>query len=129
MAIWPGIKRKITGGRRKPHRKRRKYEMHREPTETKLGEETRKIIRTKGGGEKVRAVKVLYANVTDKNKNVTKKVKIISVVENPSNREYSKRGIITKGTIIMTEMGKAIVTSRPGQDGVVNAILIEEKKE
>ncbi len=129
MAIWPGIKRKITGGRRKPHRKRRKYELHREPTQTKLGEEKRKIIRTKGGGEKVRAVQVMYANVTDKKNNVTKKVKILNVIENPSNREYSKRGIITKGTIILTEIGKAIVTSRPGQDGVVNAVLIEDKKE
>ncbi len=129
MAIWPGIKRKITGGRRKPHRKRRKYELHREPTETRIGEEKRKIIRTKGGGRKVRAVQVMYANVTDKKNNVTKKVKILSVVENPSNREWSKRGIITKGTIIMTEIGKAVVTSRPGQDGVVNAVLIEEKKE
>ena len=36
------------------------------------------------------------------------------------------RGIITKGALIETELGKAIVTSRPGQDGVVNALLVED---
>ncbi|MCE4622698.1 MAG: 30S ribosomal protein S8e, partial [Desulfurococcales archaeon] len=35
--------------------------------------------------------------------------------------------IIVKGAIIETTEGKAIVTSRPGQDGVVNAVLIKEK--
>ncbi|RLF79472.1 30S ribosomal protein S8e, partial [Thermococci archaeon] len=44
----------------------------------------------------------------------------------PANRQYVRRNIITKGAIIQTEIGKAIVTSRPGQDGVVNAVLIKE---
>ncbi len=127
MAVWQGrSKRKITGGRYKPYRKRRKYEMGREPTETRVSdEEKNKIIRVRGGNYKVRLVLAKYANVTDPKTNVTKKVKIISVLENKANPHYVRRNIITKGCIINTEIGKALVTSRPGQDGVVNAILLE----
>jgi small subunit ribosomal protein S8e len=46
-------------------------------------------------------------------------------VENPANPHYVRRNIITKGAVIKTELGNAKVTSRPGQDGVVNAALIE----
>ncbi|MCD6558125.1 MAG: 30S ribosomal protein S8e, partial [Candidatus Aenigmarchaeota archaeon] len=41
---------------------------------------------------------------------------------------FVRRNIITKGAIIMTEDGRAVVTNRPGQEGVINAKLIEEKK-
>jgi len=68
-----------------------------------------------------------YANVVDPDSGTTKKVKIVDVLENPANIDYSRRGVITKGAVIKTEMGIARVTSRPGQNGVVNAILIREK--
>ncbi|MEM0154075.1 MAG: 30S ribosomal protein S8e, partial [Ignisphaera sp.] len=54
------------------------------------------------------------------------KARITAVVETPANREYARRGIIVKGTVIQTEIGRARVVSRPSQDGVVNAVLIEE---
>jgi len=46
-------------------------------------------------------------------------------LRNPSNRDYDRKGIITKGAIIETELGLAVVTSRPGQEGVINALLTE----
>ncbi|EHR79294.1 30S ribosomal protein S8 [Thermococcus litoralis DSM 5473] len=128
MAIWQGRSlKKPSGGRIILARKKRKRELGREPAFTRVVEdkEERKIIRTYGGNRKVRLVKALYANVFENGKG--KKVKIISVVENPANRQYVRRNIITKGAIIQTEIGKAIVTSRPGQDGVVNAVLIKEE--
>ncbi|WP_175059644.1 30S ribosomal protein S8e [Thermococcus sp. 2319x1] len=128
MAIWQGRSlKKPSGGRIVLARKKRKRELGREPAFTRVVEdkEERKIIRTYGGNRKVRLVKALYANVFENGKG--KKVKIISVVENPANRQYVRRNIITKGAIIQTEIGKAIVTSRPGQDGVVNAVLIKEE--
>ena len=54
-----------------------------------------------------------------------KKTKIIRVLENPTNNDYKRRGVITKGAIIETEDGKCKVISRPGQDGVVNGILVK----
>ncbi|MHA1596474.1 MAG: 30S ribosomal protein S8e [Candidatus Asgardarchaeia archaeon] len=127
MSVWHGkSKRKPSGGRYKQFRKKRKYEMGRFPVETKLGPMRVKVIRTKGGNFKVKLVQCDFANVTDKEKNQTKKVKIISVKYNPSNIDYNRRKIITKGTIITTEIGDAIVTSRPGQDGIINAVLLKE---
>ncbi len=128
MAIWQGRSlKKPSGGRIVLARKKRKRELGREPANTRVAEERerRKIIRTYGGNRKVRLVEALYANVFDGGKG--KKVKILNVVENPANRQYARRNIITKGAIIETEIGKAVVTSRPGQDGVVNAVLLKEK--
>jgi len=47
------------------------------------------------------------------------------VLENPANRHFVRRNILTKGTIIETVKGKAKITGRPGQEGMVNAVLIK----
>lgn len=67
----------------------------------------------------------LYANVTDPDKKISKRVKILRVVANPANKDLERRGVITRGAVIETELGRAIVTSRPSQDGVINAILVK----
>ncbi|MDD4281670.1 MAG: 30S ribosomal protein S8e, partial [Candidatus Methanofastidiosa archaeon] len=54
-----------------------------------------------------------------------KRVRLTNVVENPANIHYVRRNVLTKGAVIETEIGKARITSRPGQDGVLNAILVE----
>ena len=51
--------------------------------------------------------------------------KIIKVLENGTNNDYQRRGIISKGAILETEEGKCRVVSRPGQHGTVNAILVK----
>ncbi|MHA1852522.1 MAG: 30S ribosomal protein S8e [Candidatus Heimdallarchaeaceae archaeon] len=117
-------KRKPTGGRYKPYRKKRMYEMGRAPTLTRIDERKLKLVRTRGGNKKYRLLRTNIANVLDKKTNKYEKVKIISVIDNPANRHFVRRNIITKGTIIKTEKGDAKVTSRPGQDGTVNAVLI-----
>lgn len=52
---------------------------------------------------------------------------IEGVVDNPSNVNYARRNIITKGSIIDTSAGRARVTSRPGQDGQVNAVVVDDE--
>ena len=54
------------------------------------------------------------------------KTEIKSVIDNPANINYIRRNIINKGAIIETGIGKARISSRPGQTGVVNAVLIKE---
>jgi len=128
MGIWQGrSKRKPTGGKYKLVVKKHKREMGRNPVETHLTEDEVKIkvVRTEGGNRKVKLMRTNYANVMDPKNNTCKKVTILNVVENDANKHYIRRNIITKGAIIETEIGKAKVTSRPGQDGVVNALLIE----
>ena len=73
---------------------------------------------------KTRIVGIEYANVLNPKTNVMKRVKVLSVQENPSDPHYVQRNIVTKGALVKTEQGDARVTSRPGQHGVVNAILV-----
>ncbi len=122
---WDLHKRKKTGGRRRIWRKKRKYERGGTPTETILGETKIKVERVKGGNIKIRVFREQYANLYIPNENKVVKTRILRVLSNPSNRDYSRRGVITKGAIIETEHGEAIVTSRPGQDGVINAKLVK----
>ncbi len=130
MGVYHGNDlRKITGGKKRLHRKvKLKAHMGGYPTETILGDKPLvKVVRTKGGGLKVKLKKATTANVIIPSQKITKKVAIIKVVKNPASRDYTRRGIITRGAIIETEIGLARVVSRPGQDGVVNAVLIEEE--
>ena len=87
--------------------------------------EGRKAFKIIGGGHKVAAQSVAFANIVVSGK--PKKVKIKTVIESPDNRHYARENVLTKGAIIDTEAGKARITSRPGQEGVVNAVLIEAK--
>ncbi len=117
---------KVTGGfRAKPYRVKRKALGGGPPTNTKLSNREKRLIeRVTGGNVKIRLSEASYANVFDKSNGTSKVVKILRIVESPANSDFVKRGIIVKGTIIETEIGRAIVTSRPGQDGVVNAVKI-----
>ena len=55
----------------------------------------------------------------------TKKLKILTVKENNADPHYVQRNIMNRGTIISTDEGNARITSRPGQDGIVNAVLVK----
>ncbi|MGQ9469827.1 MAG: 30S ribosomal protein S8e [Nitrososphaerales archaeon] len=118
-------KRKSTGGRRIPYKGRRAYEADSYPIETALGRDEVIKKRAMGGNVKLSLKKTSYANVLDPSTKKVKRVKILKVIKNPTNRDYERRGIITKGSIIETELGSARVKSRPGQHGVVNATLIK----
>jgi small subunit ribosomal protein S8e len=116
--------RKISGGKYRSYRKDKLYERAGFPTFTKLGETIKKITKARGYNKKIRLLNVDFVNVIDKKTNKASKVKIITVVENPANRHFVRRNIITKGSVVETEKGRARITSRPGQDGCVNAVLI-----
>jgi len=125
MGIWHGRSgRTETGSRIKKFRSKRKYELGREPTETLMGETKRKVIDSRSKTKKSPAMAIKYANVTDPKKNETYRAEIEDVENNPANMDYQRRKVITRGTIIRTSKGRAKVTSRPGQQGIVNAVLI-----
>ena len=119
-------RRKFTGGRRIASKGKRKLEIGREAAEPHLDETRRKNVDTLGGNRKVRLLRCNMANVTDPSNNTTRQVSIENVVDNESNKHYIRRNILSRGGIVRTEIGNARITSRPGQDGVVNAILIKE---
>ena len=70
-----------------------------------------------------------YACVTDQKSGKTEKTEILRVVKNKANVDYNRRGVITKGAEIETSLGIARVTSRPGGDGIINAVLIGGREE
>ena len=114
---------KISGGRYVASRKKKKFELRGQEKVTKLGSEKRKTERVRGGNIKVSILKAKFANVITKKG--TKKIEIKNVLETPSNRFLARQNIITKGTVLETELGKVRVTSRPTKEGNINGVLIE----
>ena len=115
---------KITGGRRVPLRIRRKYEIDRYPNEPINGAQVTITRRVRGANRKTALKSIDFVNLSVGNAKV-KKTKILKVLENSTNNDYQRRGIITKGAILETEDGKCRVVSKPGQTGIVNAILLK----
>ena len=113
--------RKISGGMYRATRKKKKYGLPGKIIYTILGKEKRKQVRVMGGNMKTVLLSAEKANVVDKHGKL-KVVKIKSILQVPANR-YLK-GILFKGSVIDTELGKARITSRPAQDGMINAVLI-----
>ncbi|MEO2264442.1 MAG: 30S ribosomal protein S8e [Nitrosopumilus sp.] len=116
---------KITGGRRVPLRIRRKYEIDRYPNEAVNGAQVTITRRVRGNNKKTALKTIDFVNLATGDAKV-KKAKIIKVLDNATNNDYKRRGIITKGAILETQEGKCRVISKPGQNGIVNAILLKE---
>ncbi len=116
-------KRKITGGLRRAHSKKKRYQKGRDFVPVHLAETKKRTLRTMGGNAKVSLLAANVANIMAGGK--SKKANITSVTQNTADSQFVRRNIITKGAVIQTELGPARVTSRPGQHGTVNAVLIK----
>ena len=114
---------KITGGRKRASRSRRKYEIDRFPNEALVGDQITITRKVRGKNNKTAVKTIDSVNLAIESK--IKRVKIIKVLENATNNDYQRRGVISKGAILETEEGKCRVVSRPGQHGTVNAILVK----
>ncbi len=116
--------RKVSSGTKQAHRKKRLYDSGNRATLTKIGEGKVRTDRIKGGDSKIRVLMTKVVNVYDRKDKKFKKAAIKTVLENPANRHYARANIMTRGAVIETELGKARITSRPGQEGAINATLI-----
>jgi len=128
LSVWHGIlkKRKPSGGRRRAYRGKRKFEKGSFPTETGLGKQKNKTVRKRGGKRKMKVLSNNYVCITNTKNGKTEKVKILRVIKNPASIDYERRGVITRRAIIETPKGTARITSRPGQTGTINAVLIKK---
>jgi small subunit ribosomal protein S8e len=118
-------KRKPSGGLLKRiHRRKTKANLGRAPSHTKVGEIRLEMARIRNGSLKTRLHQSNIANLLDPKTKKYTKAKITSVADNPASRHFVRQNVITKGAIIETEKGKARVTSRPGQHGAINAVLV-----
>lgn len=117
-------KRKKTGGVKGPSRGKRRYERGGEINLVTLGGVEIVSRRAMAASQKLAVRSTKYANLAD-GAGRAQKVEIIRVISNPSNRDYDRRKVITKGAIIETPLGQAVVTSSPGQHGSVDAVLLK----
>jgi small subunit ribosomal protein S8e len=120
--------RKVSGGKYHKFRKKKKHSLAGIERKVKLKEKKQKTLRVKGGNKKTVLLQEEFANVIDPETKKSKKVKITNVSETPSNRFLARQNILIKSAIIETELGKAKITNRPSQEGMVQAILIKEKQ-
>ncbi len=117
--------RKITGGRYIKRVKKKKHSLPGQKKVVKLSEnEKKKTKRVKGGNKKIYLLRGKFVNIQEKGKKI-KKAEIKNVLETPSNRFLARQNILTKGTIVQTELGKVKITNRPTQEGLINGILVE----
>ncbi len=125
MGIWQGrSRRKRTGGRLRPIRKKRRNEIGRELQHATVGAGTVKPYRVRGQNQKLRILTAQSINVFDPATQKMQRAAIVTVRENPANPNYVQRNIITKGPILETDLGLVRVRSRPGQDGVLNGVRL-----
>ena len=124
MAQWHGVsRRKVTGGRLNRSRGKRKTEISSENQYAFVGDvDATKKYRKNAGSQTVRVTSAHTVNVHTKDGKTIRST-ISNVLENSANLNFVRRNI---GAIIQTELGKVRVTSRPGMDGVVSGVLIEE---
>jgi small subunit ribosomal protein S8e len=117
--------RKISGGKYIKRMKKKKYSLSGQGKTVKLSsEEKRKTKRVQGGNKKVYLLRAKFVNIQEKGKK-SKKAEIKNVLETPSNKFLARQDILTKGTIVKTELGKVKITNRPAQEGMINGVLVE----
>ena len=124
VVIQKRSKRKATGGRYKVQPTKRITSKGNLPAHTKIGEKIKRTKRTRGGLQKPFLLHENKLNLFDPKTKKCAVTKIKNIVENPANRHFVRRNILTKGSVVETEKGFARITSRPGQSDVVNAIAV-----
>ena len=125
VIIQSKSKRKPSGARYKSKIiKKRQHLIGRLPAMTRVGKIKIQKIRARSDSRKLRLLNVEKVNLYDpKTKKFTVET-ITSVVDSPADKNFIRRNILTKGTVIATSKGNAKVTNRPGQDGIVSAVLV-----
>ncbi|KAL5997222.1 40S ribosomal protein [Asimina triloba] len=97
-------KRRATGGKQKAWRKKRKYELGRQPANTKLSSnKTVRRVRVRGGNAKWRALRLDTGNYSWGSEAVTRKTRILDVVYNASNNELVRTQTLVKSAIVQVD--------------------------
>ncbi|KAJ4788822.1 40S ribosomal protein S8 [Rhynchospora pubera] len=97
-------KRRATGGKKKAWRKKRKYELGRQPANTKLSSnKTVRRVRVRGGNVKWRALRLDTGNYSWGSEAVTRKARILDVVYNASNNELVRTQTLVKSAIVQVD--------------------------
>lgn len=93
-------KRRPSGGRMPIHQKKRKFEMGRQSSQTKLGAKRVRPVRSRGGSYKFRALRIDAGNFSWGSEAITKKTRVLDVVYNATNNELVRTKTIVKNCIV-----------------------------
>jgi len=96
-------KRRATGGKRPQPRKKRKFELGRPASNTRIGPQRIHTVRTRGGNKKYRALRLDGGNFSWASEGIARKTRIIDVVYNASNNELVRTKTLTKSTIVQVD--------------------------
>jgi len=96
-------KRSATGAKRAHYRKKRKFELGRQPSMTKIGPKRIHPVRTRGGNTKFRALRLDYGNFSWASEAISRKTRIVDVVYNATSNELVRTKTLTKGTIVQID--------------------------
>ena len=96
-------KRKVTGGKRKIHRKKRKHELGRLPGNTKMGTKRVTRIRTRGGNMKQRALRLDTGNFSWPTEASTQRARILDVVYNATSNELVRTKTLVKNCVVSVD--------------------------
>jgi small subunit ribosomal protein S8e len=121
---------KASGGKYVQSRKKKLFEMPGQKRTVTLGAEKGKSKRIRGNKTmKFFLLKAKFVNVSAEKEGKSRRVEIRNVLETPSNRFLARQNIITKGSIVQTDMGKVRITNRPSQEKMANGMLVEGSAE
>ncbi|GMM39147.1 hypothetical protein FOG51_03645 [Hanseniaspora uvarum] len=96
-------KRSNTGAKRAQFRKKRKFELGRQAANTKIGAKRIHSVRTRGGNQKFRALRIETGNFSWASEGIAKKTRIATVVYHPSNNELVRTNTLTKAAIVQVD--------------------------
>jgi len=96
-------KRSASGAKRAHYRKKRKFELGRQPANTKLGPKRINSVRVRGGNMKYRALRLETGNFAWGSEHCTRKTRMLTVVYNASNNELVRTNTLVKGAIIQID--------------------------
>src|SRR4030067_2318540 len=103
--VQRGTTKKGSGGVFRSARTKRRFEKANHPVLTKVTEKKLKSVRVPGGNRKLKLIACNVINVIDPKTKKAFKANIKMVVDNPANRNFVKRNIMTKGTVVETDKG------------------------
>ncbi|QPG76151.1 ribosomal protein S8A [Brettanomyces nanus] len=96
-------KRSATGAKRAQYRKKRKFELGRQPASTKIGTKRIHAVRVRGGHLKFRALRLESGNFSWPSEGVSRKTRINAVVYHPSNNELVRTNTLTKSSVVQID--------------------------
>eukprot|EP01006_Ploeotia_vitrea_P005664 TRINITY_DN118533_c0_g1_i1.p1 TRINITY_DN118533_c0_g1~~TRINITY_DN118533_c0_g1_i1.p1 ORF type:complete len:218 (-),score=103.46 TRINITY_DN118533_c0_g1_i1:264-878(-) len=96
-------KRRLTGGRRAIHIKKRAFEKGRPSAFTKLGTKRVAVIRVRGGNKKFRALRLDAGTFSWGTESISRKCRILDVIYNASNNELVRTKTLVKGAVVQID--------------------------